>query len=265
MCVTLDYKNISGSDSWATGSGKSLVVIHGGPGLDHSYLVDPLCSLSDLRRVIFYNQLGCGNCTKLPVDFVIGDLVSQFAEIVRDASKENPVDVIAHSWGAYIFYEAIKSAQSLNIDRAILVSPVGLTRDRFDGSGERLISRIPEEVLSGVESMEAEGKGADLMKILAPYYFAKPRNDVELKFGSYNSDTYAKIVECLGQYDCRGVVDLLPQETTLIYGDSDIELPIDTNEIHSRASVVIIPGAGHFSFAEQPGQFMATVRKLLSN
>ncbi len=264
MSVALDYKKVSGSDSWATGSGKPLVVIHGGPGLDHSYLVDPLCYLSDLRRVVFYDQLGCGNSTKLPVDFAIGDLVSQFAEIVRDASKENPVDVMAHSWGAYIFYEAIKSAQSLHVERAILVSPVGLTRDRFDGSGERLISRIPDEVLSEVESMEAEGKGSDLMKILAPYYFAKPRNDVGLKFGSYHSDTYAKIFKCLGQYDCRDVVNFLPPETTLIYGDSDIELPIDTSEIHSRASVVIISGSGHFSFAEQPDQFMATVRKLLS-
>ena len=43
-----------------------LVVLHGGPGMAHNY-VRNLEALADTgRRVIHYDQLGCGNSTHLP-------------------------------------------------------------------------------------------------------------------------------------------------------------------------------------------------------
>ena len=44
-----------------------LVVLHGGPGATHQYL-EPLRVLADAgRRVIFYDQIGCGRSDR-PVD-----------------------------------------------------------------------------------------------------------------------------------------------------------------------------------------------------
>jgi hypothetical protein len=46
--------------------GLPLIVLHGGPGTAHDYML----SLADLaatgRPVIFYDQVGCGNSTRLP-------------------------------------------------------------------------------------------------------------------------------------------------------------------------------------------------------
>src|ERR1700749_3558283 len=41
------------------GSGTPLLLLHGGPGAAHNYLL-PLKPLADERPVILYDQLGCG-------------------------------------------------------------------------------------------------------------------------------------------------------------------------------------------------------------
>ena len=37
-----------------------LLTLHGGPGIPHDYISDMEALASDTRRVIFYDQLGCG-------------------------------------------------------------------------------------------------------------------------------------------------------------------------------------------------------------
>src|SRR5260370_22791643 len=37
-----------------------LLTVHGGPGIPHDYVIDMAELASDSRRVIFYDQLGCG-------------------------------------------------------------------------------------------------------------------------------------------------------------------------------------------------------------
>ena len=59
---------VTGGDVWfsqygADRPGIPLLVLHGGPGAPHDYLL-PIAALSDERPVIFYDQLGCGNSDK---------------------------------------------------------------------------------------------------------------------------------------------------------------------------------------------------------
>jgi len=75
----------------------------------------------------------------------------------------NKVGVLTHSWGAYILYEALRRAEDLDLREIVMCSPVGLTRERFDQSGERLVSRIPENVLSEIEGSEKANDGVGVM------------------------------------------------------------------------------------------------------
>lgn len=50
------WYRIAGKES----SGIPLLIVHGGPGATHDYLLN-LETLSNERPVIFYDQLGCGN------------------------------------------------------------------------------------------------------------------------------------------------------------------------------------------------------------
>ena len=57
------FAQVPGGRVWwmrvGTGSGTPLLLLHGGPGAAHLYLL-PLGALADERPVIFYDQLGCG-------------------------------------------------------------------------------------------------------------------------------------------------------------------------------------------------------------
>ncbi len=265
MKVSTRYKKVGDSDTWRLGSGPPLIAIHGGPGLDHSYWVKSLTPLGELRQIVFYDQVGCGKNNELPQNFTIEALVAQLINLIQDIENGKKVDIIAHSWGAYIFYESLRAKSALNLGKAILVSPVGLNRKRFDESGERLISRIPEKILSSIELMEKKGEGVAVMNMLAPFYFGEPRSDIQELFSYYNPDTYYKVVEALGEFDCSDIVNFLPPKTILLYGERDIELPEDTKELHGATSLSIIPGAGHFSFAENQTEFIAVVREFLAD
>lgn len=265
MNSKLVKKKLGGTNTYSLGQGNPMVVIHGGPGLDHTYLTSFLAPIGELRELVFYDQLGCGPGSKLPKNFSLDLLFSQFTKIAEHLSIRKEVDVLAHSWGAYIFYEAIRLRRDIKFGHAILVSPVGLTRKRFDQSGDRLIRKVPKKILAEIEKMNPENIGPEIMNLISPYYLANPRGTKPVEFTSYNSKTYDEVIEVLHDFDCRGIARELPEKTKLIYGEKDIELPKDTREIHRAVSVAIISDAGHFVFSEKQSEFMKTVLSFLSD
>lgn len=45
------------------GKGEPVIIIHGGPVLDQSYLIDHFKELSKNRKLIFFDQRACGRST----------------------------------------------------------------------------------------------------------------------------------------------------------------------------------------------------------
>ena len=264
MAAILTQSRFGSQAVWTIGSGRPAIVLHGGPGLDHSYLVQPLLPISDMRQLIFFDQIGCGQGQQLPTDFIISHLTAQFIAIIDHASRERPVDVIAHSWGAYIVYSAMGSLTTSQLGSIALVSPIGLTRDAFDESGKRLLARVPQDVQTDVERLFAIGSNVEAMEKLLPCYLGNPGRTVELHFATYNPTTYETVIEKLGDYDFRVAARLSRHRIGLIYGSNDIELPSETVELHSSSRLMVLPDAGHFPFAEKPTQFQGALREILT-
>ncbi len=62
------------------GQGEPIVVLHGGPGMFHDYLVPHFRSLAKNYQIIFYDQRGCGqtdfpkDTTSINIDYYVEDL-----------------------------------------------------------------------------------------------------------------------------------------------------------------------------------------------
>ena len=84
------------------GSGPaSLIVLHGGPGLTHRYLRPEWDQLSDVVRLIYYDQRGCGGSER--TDSVSWQRhVADLDSIVMSARLEGPVVLAGSSWGAIL-------------------------------------------------------------------------------------------------------------------------------------------------------------------
>lgn len=87
----------------AADQGRVLLVIHGGPDWNHSYLRDPLTALGGERRVVFVDLRGCGRSTRgLPAAAytpanAVSDLMTVMDELVN-----GPVDVLGFSYGGML-------------------------------------------------------------------------------------------------------------------------------------------------------------------
>ena len=85
------------------GSGSPLfVVLHGGPGASHEYLLPEWERLSDFGTVLFYDQRGSGANKDLPGPFGWRTHVSDLDALLSEHSEGRPVVLAGSSWGAHL-------------------------------------------------------------------------------------------------------------------------------------------------------------------
>jgi alpha-beta hydrolase superfamily lysophospholipase len=82
-----------------------LIVVHGGPTWDHSYLLPAVAGLSDLAHVVLFDLRGCGRSSRtppldgLPVSALQPDLLADdVAALIRHYGAEQ-ADVLGFSYG----------------------------------------------------------------------------------------------------------------------------------------------------------------------
>jgi proline-specific peptidase len=83
-----------------------LLALHGGPGVPHDYIENLADLASDTRRVILYDQLGCGRSDQ-PDDTSLWR-VERFVEelgIVRRELGLDQVHLLGQSWGGMLAIE----------------------------------------------------------------------------------------------------------------------------------------------------------------
>lgn len=83
--------------------GRSIVALHGGPGMGHEYL-EPLGDLADtLGTVVLYDQLGAGrsDAPSDPSAWTVDHFVAEL-ETVRQHLDLGVLDLFGHSWGGWL-------------------------------------------------------------------------------------------------------------------------------------------------------------------
>lgn len=108
---------------WSSGPARAeltIIVVHGGPGLSHDYLLPEWSTLTERARVVFYDQRGCGRSGSAE-DYSITAHVSDLRRIVAAvASPGSDVVLAGSSWGALLaFYFAHEHAAEI---RALVLS-----------------------------------------------------------------------------------------------------------------------------------------------
>src|SRR6476661_5607685 len=105
------------------GQGPAIVVLHGGPDFDHTYLLPDLDRLSDSYRLIYYDQRGRGRSAQgvKPEDVTLASDIADLDE-VRQHFKLNSVILLGHSWGTVLALEYALRYPG-RVSRLILMNP----------------------------------------------------------------------------------------------------------------------------------------------
>ena len=263
----------------AMGEGEPIVIVHGGPMLDHSYLLPYLKPLADTYRLIFYDQRLSGRSTadvdtsSIRLANFVGDL-----EALRRELDLGDFHLMGHSWGGLIAMNyAIEHHEHLS--SMILLNSMPATAKEWREEEEALAESLPKlyqerrkEIMES-ELMERNRPAAikQLLRLSFQQQMVNPALAADLEFEipedySVRSQKFGHIMQDLEGYDLREELVALPTPTLLIYGSIEpaVTLSAETLKLTLPDNrLEIIEDAGHFPFVEQPEAFKEVVRRFL--
>ena len=143
-----------------------LVVLHGGPGMPHDYLAPLSSQARGGRRVVFYDQLGCGNSDQPndPSLWTIDRYLDELAAVLR-ALDLRRVHLLGHSWGGMLAMEyALRAPASL---ASLIVASSPASMAQWMSEATRLRRALPAEVQAELDTHESAGTTDDPDYIVA--------------------------------------------------------------------------------------------------
>lgn len=267
------------------GNGPPVVVVHGGPGLDHGSLLPDLEPLTKTHRLVFYDQRGGGRSTlvdapHLGIDDHVADL-----ESLREHLGLEKVTLLAHSFGPGIAAK-YAIAHPSRVERMIFLGPIPPRRGRFvEEYGAAVKARLSDaqrarmaELLAVYKTEEGDvvaacreyweiatlprvAKGADPRSVKADLCTAPA---VAIRFGmmTTNEATFAS----LGDWDWREALAAVKAPTLVIHGEEDMIPAAMVREWTAslpNARVILLPKTGHFPHAEKPQVVFPAIEEFL--
>ena len=132
-----------------------LLTLHGGPGAPHDYLDSLEAMASTGRRVIFYDQLGCGN-SGLPQpapDLWTISLYLEEVDTVRRFLGLDRVHVLGQSWGGMLGMEYALTQPAGLMSLTLASSPASIAQ--WIAEANRLREALPRTVQQTLLEHEA--------------------------------------------------------------------------------------------------------------
>ncbi len=282
--VSEGYIDVPGGKVWyydiGAGDGTPLLCLHGGPGSTHHNL-EPLESLADRRRVIFYDQLGCGQSEvpDNPALWTVDRFVEELAQ-VRAALGLDRLHLFGSSWGGILAQQYVLDRRPELQSLILCGSPASMPR--WVADCDELLAQQPAEVLKVIRDHEASGFTAcpEYQAALLGFYrehfcrmnpwpAALERSFAELGYAVYaamNGPSEFTVSGTLKDWDVMDRLGEIDVPTLLVGGRYDECRPAHLEDMHRRipgSQLAIIEDASHLCFAEQPAEFISLVNSFL--
>jgi proline iminopeptidase len=273
-------KKINGTSLFLSvkGSGDPLIVIHGGPGLNHSYFIPYLQGLEKKLQVIYYDQRACGRSLTPSADSISMKLLVEDIEAIRKELKVEKVNILAHSWGA-VLAAHYASQYPDRIKRFIFSNPSMLSRE-FDQEAAALVKQKTTKADS-VDRAAIFGSGPldikkydELFRIsfrISAYdraNISKMNLNLPANFLESNRALFTALMKDPGfNSDMYNVLPSFKFPVLIIHGQSDV-LPQRSIERLEKGlpdkQLIVFKKSGHFPFLEETDAYNDALLKFLS-
>jgi len=277
------YMIVNGSDVYykTMGEGEPLLVIHGGPVLDHSYFLPHFERLAKDYQLIFYDQRACGK-SSIEIDSATMNLAGFVDDIeqIRQKLGHEKLNVYGHSWGGLIAMkyaiayddkvdhlilsnsmapsavdwqkenlEAAKNINAADQRRLDVIVSTGLLRSA------NAVPYIKEMMLLSFKSQMFDARNINKLNLFIPEDFQQ-RSAV---FGLLGPD--------LGTYDLYADLSKIKSPTLVLFGQSEAAVNLHAQKMTKalpNSRLEVIKNSGHFPFIENPTEFDKSVRSFLN-
>jgi proline-specific peptidase len=253
------------------GSGFPLIVLHGGPGLDHTMFRPYLDPLGDDFRLLYVDERGQGRSERVDPATLTLDGFARDVDLLAEALRLGSFALLGHSFGAII---ATYHATELGTAAAYVISAGGDASEALDADVQASLDALGADRDNLAASWEAEktvDTEAQLQQLLSdqlPFHFhgEPPPGYLEETVGSPEVLRHFANVG-YGAFDYRPKLGEIDKPTLVIVGEHDrTTTPRAARVLHEgilNSELVVIPSAGHMSFVEQTDAYLAAVRHFL--
>ena len=262
-----------------------LLCLHGGPGSGWHHL-ESYEALAEGRRVIFYDQLGCGNsAVEGPHDPGLWsvELYVEEVDAVRSALGLDRVVILGQSWGGMLALSYALTQPPGLAGLVVQSSPASVPA--WLEEIRRLRSELPAAVQAILEAHEAAGTTADPAYEEAAMVFYRRhvcRTDpwpdwLQRTFGAMaaNPEVYETmngpiefhVIETIRDFDITARLGEIRVPTLLISGRHDEVTPATVERVHHalpHSEWVLLEHSSHMAQAEQPDETLSAIRRFLA-
>ncbi len=256
-----------------------LLVLHGGPGADHGYLLPQMLELADQYELIFYDQRGGGKSkesvpTNITWETQVGDLARVVAEFAID-----PLTIVGYSWGGLLALlygiEASKGRVAPAPARLALIDPAPVSlvyRTQFEAEFSRrqqgpAIQQLRAELAaSGLKERDPDAYRQRAFELSVAGYFADPNRATDLTPFRVTGRVQQSIWTSLGDFDLTNDLAAVRCATLIVHGRQD-PIPLESSESIAKsmnAQLVPLDDCGHVPYVEQPAKLFAAIRAFLA-
>jgi proline-specific peptidase len=260
-----------------------LLCLHGGPGLPHDYL-EPLEAVAETgRRVIFCDQLGCGNSDH-PHDPSLWTVSLSVDELerIRDGLELDRVHLFGHSWGGMLAME-YALAQPPGVASLILAdTPASIPQ--WIAEIDRLRAELPPDVQATLQKHEAAGTMGDpaYQEAIAVFHrrhacrldpwpeplnrsFAKVMQNPEVQMTMTGPDPFI-VTGTLEDWDITERLGEIRLPALVVGGRYDVVTPALTGALHraiAGSEWVILENSAHMPHFEEPERYLQVLTGFL--
>lgn len=263
------------------GAGYPLMLLHGGPGLDHRMFGDYLDALTDTYRLILVDHRGNGRSGRPPETTWTLEQNARDVGLLGDALGLTTYAVLGHSYGAFV---ALQHAVDYPGQAAQSIISSGVPSSRFLMShvNEQLANFQPAALRQQVtdswareQHAQTQADVAALLHDQAPFQFRDPFDpriaDYEARTADavYSPEVLRKF--STAEYGGIEVEDRLGQVTQpvlVLAGRHDRTCSVAASEAIvagiPNAHLVVFEASAHMTFVEENERYVATVRAFLN-
>ncbi|HEX4683789.1 MAG TPA: alpha/beta fold hydrolase [Gemmatimonadaceae bacterium] len=266
---------------WGPRGAARILVLHGGPGAHHDYLLPQLLELADEYELVFYDQRGGGRSKtddRKPITWRthVADLDRAIGELHLE-----PVVIIGYSWGGLLAMlyaiEAAAGHTEHRPQRLVLIDPAPVNREYrriFEAefarrNSDRGVARLRAELAeSGLRERDPDAYRQRTFELSVAGYFADPSAAHDLTQFRVTGRVQQSVWDSLGDFDllAPGKLETVDVPTLILHGRQD-PIPVESSEAAAHAmpsaELVLIDGSGHVPYVEQPAALFPPIREFL--
>jgi L-proline amide hydrolase len=264
-----------------------LVVLHGGPGCSHDYVLALAALAEQGRPVIHYDQVGGGRSTHLPErggDFWTVQLfLDELDNVLATLGVKDRYHLLGQSWGGMLGAEhAIRRPAGL---KSLVISNSPASMALWVAGTKRLRAELPPEIRGALDRHEAAGTIEDPEYLAATQAFydlhvcrvVPNPPDVVRTFEMLGKDpTVYHTMNgpneffCIGTLKTWSVVEAVKSivaPTLVVSGGYDEATPESVQPFADNipgAHWEILENSSHMPFVEEPERYLALVGAFLA-